>query len=261
MKKLSFALLSAFLSLVLMSQAQADGAPASVKDRMKAIEDRAKAAKAPHKLDGKAGPNSKIGKCVEEFEAKSEEEVTGFVTRYCMFDEGQKATHAAILQDPWLAEEASDNEKLARAKEISNRMRKLYAKVINAHKGRKEQCEAVVKHLGDGEANKAHRQKAMDDAKAQKAKLIEENLADARDGKLTEEKQALLLAEGVYVDESDEQNPLKPTKDKLFDLKNGFVPNPANPTAMEAFTMFVHHCRKAPASKLHHGVGKGKAED
>ncbi len=264
MKKLSCALLSACLSLAMslpvhakMDQ-DADEAPKSVKERLAEIKARSKKAKEPVELDGKAQKNSKIKACVKKFEAHDEQLVSEFIERYFMFDEEDTSTHAAVLKAPELFEYPTREQKFEKAEEIGDRMRRHYKKIIEAHEGRNAQLEAIIKHLGDGEATKAHRKQKMESAQQTKKKLIAENLAAAREGKLSEDKQARLLLEGVVYDPSDKENPLKPTKDKLLELKNGFAPNPANQTAMEAFTMYVHHCRGAQASRITHAVGTGE---
>ena len=261
MKKLSYALLSACLSLVVSLPVQAadDEAPKSVKERLAEIKARSKKAKEPVALDGKAKKNSKIKACVKNFEAKDEQLVSEFIERYFMFDEEDTSTHAAILKSPELFEYHTKEQKYEKAQEIGDRIRRHYAKIIAAHEGRNAQMEAILQHLGDPKASKAHREMAMKESEANKQKLIKANVHAARQGKLSEDQQARLLLEGVVYDPSDKQHPLKPTKDKLLNLKNGFTPNPANPTAMEAFTMYVHHCRGAEAARITHSVGTNHA--
>jgi hypothetical protein len=262
MKKLSYALLSASLflamSLPVHAESDQDGdyKPKSVKERLAEI--KARKDKEPIKSKQKPKKDGNIRRCVKQFEAHDERLVTEFIERYFMFDEEDKSTHTAVLKAPELFEYHTNEQKFEKATEIGDRLRRHYAQIMKDHASPNAQLEAILKHLGDPVASHAHRKKAMKDAQARKEKLISENLDAAREGKLSEDKQARLLLEGVVYDPKDKKNPLKPTKDKLLDLKNGFVPNPSNPTAMEAFTMFVHHCRGAEASRITEGVGTGE---
>lgn len=222
--------------------------PLTVKERVAALKASQESSKTKLQKNKKT---SVIGKCTRHTENVSEKEVAAYVKRYCEFD--SESPSKAVLNDPILAAYTQTEEKLEKAEEISERLRRRHRKILEKHedKSRKEQCSEVVKELMDFDKHHEKHVNKMVEGEKKKDKLIAEYTTRVKEKPLTAHEIDFLALEGVIYDPKPPSD--KPAftkiKEKLVSVKPHQV-NPVNPDAMEWGMAYIHACRNNPQQIL-----------